>query len=130
MDGPGLTGNGLLRLSGEAPVVASPAVFDLLVRAENLAPGARLRGGLFVPEGVDLLSALAGTLVRIWLPDVEGALEDGGANYRLAEPADLLSWAVVPGEVAGDGGPVAGWMLEVRRGGQPRELQPVGGGWK
>jgi autotransporter-associated beta strand protein len=104
-----LTGNGTLVLTAAEPLPAAPATVDLYLDAEGVQPGDRFPGGPCVPASVDLASALSATAVRVLVADPAGEILHQGRAYRVAEPADQLSWSVADWP--------AGRVLEVLKGG-------------
>ena len=107
----GLAGNGRLTLShATAPLPQAPATIDLFLPSSR-APGDRFAGGLLVPPGIDLAGALAGTQVRLFLPDPAGTVSWLGQNHRPAGPADQLVWRVA--------GLAEGNVIEVVQFGEP-----------
>ena len=107
----GPPGNGTLALTGDTPLTTSPAQLDLFLDHPATQPGDRFAGGLLVPTATDLTAALASTEVRILVADPEGAITHLDQTYRVAEPADQLTWSVT--------GHAAGRTLEVLQGGEP-----------
>jgi autotransporter-associated beta strand protein len=91
----GNVSSGMLRLSSMSPVLQAPTVLGLFVESpDTWAVGDRRVGGLMVPSGVDLSSALTGTTVSIYVPDPAGSVSYGGLTYRLADVGDGFGWSV------------------------------------
>lgn len=115
----GSSGNGVLRLTSYPSPQDIPARLQLLVRNTFLAPGDRLRGGIFVPHGVDLNHFLQQSHVEILVPDPSGPVVFLNENYRPAEAADQLSWRIVNESVTFALVPESGNWIEVVKGGKP-----------
>ncbi len=108
----GLTGNGALLLTAAEPLPLPPATVDLYLDAADAQPGDRFPGGPQVALSVDLAAALSGAAVRLLVADPAGEILHQGRAYRVAEPADQLSWSVAEWP--------QGRMLEILKGGTPQ----------
>ncbi len=117
----GAAGNSLLRLTSATAFPASPATVDLFINRASRLPGDRLLGGFFTQPSVNLSAVLAGSQVRLLVVDPLGGITHHGTTYRLAVPADHLTWAVVSRAVDFGGGAVSGNTLEVLIGGVPTQ---------
>jgi hypothetical protein len=87
----GMAGNGALTVVGLAQ---APAAIDIYLNHPAPLPGDRFAGGLSVPAAIDLTAALAGTAVRILVPDPAGGIIRSGMTYRPATAEDGLAWSV------------------------------------
>ena len=107
----GPSGNGTLALTSDTPLTASPTQLDLVLNHPAAQPGDRFAGGFLVATATDLATALASTEVRILVADPAGAITHLDQTYRVAEPADQLTWSVTDH--------AAGRTLEILQGGAP-----------
>jgi hypothetical protein len=107
----GHSGNGTLALTDMSRALPSPpSRIDLFLDSAREV-GDRFNGGVLVPGGMDLATALASCEIRLLVADPAGEISHLGQTYRLAIAADLLSWSVVSLP--------AGKSLEVLQGGTP-----------
>jgi autotransporter-associated beta strand protein len=118
----GIAGNGMLRLTGVQPFVASPEWVDVFLNVTSLEPGVRLRGGFFAGPESGLAAVLAQAEVRLWVADPGGPVSHGGLQFRPALPEDALAWSVVDATADFGDGPVAGLCLELLVGGDPNRF--------
>ena len=118
----GLAGNSLIRLTSPSPFPSSPTSVDLFVNKPALQPGDRMLGGFFTSSSVDLAQALTGSAIRMLVPDPSGTIIHDDISYRVALPADHLSWSVVETTADFGSGLTAGRTLEVLVGGTPTQF--------
>ncbi len=118
LQNPGSSGNGMLRLTGPAPVTSPPQTLDLFLNRQTRNPGDRFHGGLFADALTSAID-LGGSTVRILVPDPAGPISHGGQTYRESAPADSLTWSVVAHSRDFGSGPVSGAIVEILVGGEP-----------
>ena len=91
----GLTGNGVLSLTDSAAPLPVGLNNIRIFLGATRQTGDRFAGGVLVPNSTDLTAAISSATVQLFVADPAGAVVHLGQNYRAAQPADLLSWAVI-----------------------------------
>lgn len=119
---PGAAGNSLLRLTAASAFITAPATVDFFITSSPRHPGDRLLGGFFADPDAGLAAALAASQVRLLVADPTGTIPHHGTAYRLAIPADELTWSVVTRTADFGTGAVTGATVEVLVGGSPSQF--------